>query len=363
MKKKFFAFFLLVCFLMFSSSFIYSAGAQESGIDEKKIESENAGNVNQSETRVIRDMRGRSVEIPVEISRAASVFPYVSFITLALGGGDVLVGIDSSSTGNENLMRTYPEIKDVPAMGMFFNVNPESILEADPQVVFTVNWDKDPDKTQSLLNVPVICVDLNLYKESIEFLSGIIGDSAESRANELISYYEEKKDLIKRSISKADVNELTKVYIAGGKGIHSTYGKESTWQYEIADAGGINVAADVFGGGAQEVSSEQIIIWDPEVIVLDLSCPDSAEDILNDEMFQDLSAVKSGRIYYAPAGFLDTFGRPHMESALARLWLADKLYPEEININITDEAKAFYLKFYGIELSDSEISIILNPKK
>ncbi len=352
MKKRNFILFLIICSVLFFSNGIYASGTQEG-----------ADNPVQPETRTVIDMRGRSVEIPATIGRVASVFPYVTFLTLALGGGDVLVGIDSASAGNENLMRTYPEMKDIPAMGMFFNVNPESILEANPQVVFTVNWDQDPDKTQNLLNVPVICIDLNLYRESIEFLAGILGNEAETRGDELVSWYEDKKDFINQSISKADVKELTKVYIAGGNGLHSTFGKESTWQYEIEDAGGVNVAADIAGGGSQEVSSEQIIIWEPDVIILDSSCPDSAEDILNNDTFQDLPAVQAKRIFYAPVGFLDTFGRPHMESALARLWLADKLYPNEIDIDIIGEAKKFYSKFYGAELSDAEVGGILNPVK
>ena len=97
------------------------------------------------------------------------------------------------------------------------------------------------------------------------------------------------------------------------------------------------------------------------MIVLDNSCTDTVEDLMGDDRWQSISAVQSGRVYRAPAGFLDTFGRPHLESALARIWLADKLYPELLDFDIVEEAGEFYSRLYGITLSDADIDAILNP--
>ena len=313
-------------------------------------------------SRTITDMMGRQVEIPARPERIVSVFPYVTFTTLALGGEDILVGVDSASSQNEHLAQVYPAVRDLPAVGSAFNVNQESVLMADPELVLTVTWDDDPDETQATLGVPVLCVDLNFYKESIEFIAQVLGGDAEDKASELVSYYEEKRAYIGDRISDVPPAEKTKVYIAGGDGLLSAFGTESTWHYEIEDAGGINVSAELVGGGSHEVSMEQVIIWDPDVIVLDKSCPDVVADVLSDARWQSISAVKEGRVYRAPDGFLDTWGRPHMESALARVWLADKLYPERMEMDIVEEARSFYATFYGIVLSDEEIDGILNPE-
>ena len=41
--------------------------------------------------------------------------------------------------------------------------------------------------------------------------------------------------------------------------------------YLIEQAGGINVAAELTGGW-QEVSAEQVVSWNPDVIILDPYC-------------------------------------------------------------------------------------------
>jgi iron complex transport system substrate-binding protein len=107
---------------------------------------------------------------------------------------------------------------------------------------------------------------------------------------------------------------------------------------------------------------EQVLIWNPDVLILDKTCPDSVSKVLSDPTWLTVNAVKNKRVYRAPNGFLDTWGRPYLESALSRVWLADKLYPGKMGLNIVTEAKNFYSKFYGINLTDEEINKILNPE-
>lgn len=313
-----------------------------------------------TETEFVTDMKGRVVEIPTEPERVVSVFPYVTFMMLALGGEDMLAAVDHASAVNENLARVYPSIVGKPDVGSAFSVNLESILLADPDVVFTVTWDSNPDETQETIGVPLLCIDLNYYKEGMEFIADIIG--AEDKAGEFTSYYDDKMDYIHNCISDISEADKVRVYIAGGGGALSTFGAESTWHFEIEDAGGINVAADIVGGGSQEVSMEQVLIWNPELVILDKSCPDSVADLPADSAWQSVSAVVDGNVYRAPDGFLDTWGRPHMESILSRLWLADLMYPEETDIDMTSECAEFYSTFYDIELTTGEIEAILNPE-
>lgn len=315
-----------------------------------------------SATHVVTDMLGRRVEIPREPKRVVSVFPYVTYTALALGRQDVLVGVDSTSASNANLAKAFPAIQGIPDVGMFFNVNKESVLAANPELVLTVVWDKDPDKTQATLGVPVVCADMNYYKEGIEFIARVLGGEAQKEAARLISYYQEKMAYIKGRLAGLKPDQRTKVYIAAGDGILSAYGSESTWHYEVKDAGGIHVSEDLIGGGAQQVSAEQLIMWNPDVIVLDKSCPDTVAQVLSDARWKSINAVKTKRVYRAPDGFLDTWGRPHMESVLCRMWLAGLLYPDKVDFDIVKEAQDFYAQFYGVSLSAAEVEKLLNPE-
>jgi len=313
-----------------------------------------------SDTRIVTDMNGREVEIPAHPRRVVSVFPYVTFTTLALGGEDVLVAIDSMSAKIEKLAEVYPVVQDLPDVGTFFGLNEESVLLAEPDLILTASWHRDPDETQEKLGVPVLCADLNDYKESVAFIGSVLGGDAVERADELISYYDTKMAAVADALSAVD--EKTTVYVGGGDGFLSTFGAESTWHYEVEAAGGVNVSADLVGGGSHEVSMEDIVLWDPDVIVLDQSCPDGVADVLADSRWESVTAVKEGRVYRSPAGFLDVWGRPHLETLLSRLWLADKCYPEAADLDMAAEAKEFYATVYGVELSDAEVEALLSAE-
>lgn len=316
----------------------------------------------QSDKRIVTDMAGRRVQIPTAPRRVVSAFPYITFTALALGGEDILVGVDSAAAQNANLIRVYPAVKDIPAVGTAFNINQESVLAAAPEFVLTVTWDRDPDKTQQTLGLPVVCVDLDYYQESIEFIAQVLGGAAKAKADELLAYYEGKMAYVHEHIAGIADDDRPRVYVAGGDGFLFAFGRESTWHFEVVDAGGAHVSQDLIGGGSHQVSAEQILLWNPDVIILDPSCTDSVAEVLADPRWQSLNAVKEKRVYRAPAGYLDVWGRPHIESVLARIWLATLFYPTQIDLDIVAEAQSFYTTFYGITLSRAEIESMLKPE-
>ncbi|MDY7076704.1 MAG: ABC transporter substrate-binding protein [Chloroflexota bacterium] len=311
------------------------------------------------EMHTVTDMNGREVEIPANVSSVVSLSPDITLAVLALGGGDMLVGIDWMSPQNEALQRVFPAVEGMAEVGSFFNVNAESVLLADPDVILTVAWHQDPDKTQEMLGIPVVCIDADYYRESLALTAEVLGGAAMGKAAELVAYYEDKVLSIQAAVADVPEAERTKVYIAGSDGFLSTFGKESAWQFEIADVGAINVAADIVGGGSHEVSVEQLLLWNPAVIILDETCPDSLTDVLADSRWQSVRAVQDRRVYRASVGFMETWGRPHIESVVARIWEADKFYPERVDFDVVAEAQAFYSRFYGVDLSSAEVEALL----
>jgi iron complex transport system substrate-binding protein len=307
-------------------------------------------------------MAGRQVEIPANVSRVVSLSSDITLSALVLGAENKLVGMDSFSPDKENFARVYPALQELPDVGTFFSVNAESVLLADPDVILTVAWHPDPDKTQGTLGIPVVCIDADYYKESLELMAEILGGEAETKAAELIAYYEEKMAVIQDAIASVPEEERTKVYIAGSDGFLSTFGKESEWQFELEDVGAINVAADIVGGGSHEVSVEQVLLWDPDVIILDDTCGDSLADVLADPRWQSVTAIQEGRVYRAPTGFMDTYGRPHVESVVARIWEASICYPDLVDFDVAAEAADFYNRFFGVAVPEAEIETMLNPE-
>jgi len=313
-----------------------------------------------TDVRTVSDMAGRRVQIPAEPERVVSVFPYITFSALTLGAEDVLVGVDSMAAQNGTLAQVYPAVHEIPDVGTVFNLNAESVLATDPDVVLTVPWGQDPDEMEDTLGLPVVSVDMNEYRASTAFIARVLGGEAEQKAADLLDFYEENMSEIHDRISDLPAEERTRVYVAGGDGFLTAFGRESTWHYEVVDAGGIHVSEDLIGGGSHQVSAEQVLLWDPDVIILDQSCPDTVADVMADDRWQSLNAIQEERVYRVPEGYLDTWGRPHVESVLSRMWLASLLYPDQADVDIVAEVQDFAATFYGVDLSDAEVSDMLN---
>ena len=97
---------------------------------------------------------------------------------------------------------------------------------------------------------------------------------------------------------------------------------------------------------------------DPQVVVLDNACQDGVDDAERSALGRH-QRVKEGRVFRASPGYVGPWGRPHLESAMARVWLADKLYPETLDLDIVAEAATFYERVFGRAFDDAELPAIL----
>ena len=261
------------------------------------------------ETRTMTDMAGRTVEIPAEVNRVVTLFP--------------------------------------PAN----------------QMVYTIA----PDKLQKKLGIPVICItprhSIEENKESFNLIGEVLGE--EDRAEELVSYYDEKMEYLTDKTSNIPRNEKLSVYFAGGGpmggSMLTTAGKDFIINEDIKIAGGINVAENLTGSALPfaEVPMEQIILWNPDVIIKGRVTRGS--DMQSDPRWQGIKAVKDERVYEIPS-YVHEWGYPTPEWIMGTMWLADKLYPKTANLNMINETKEFYSKFYHYNLTEEEVSEILNPK-
>jgi len=114
----------------------------------------------------------------------------------------------------------------------------------------------------------------------------------------------------------------------------------------------------VSGGAGSEVSMEQVIAWNPEVILADTE--DLCQLIKTDPTWASLDAVKNGKVYKIPSTPYSAMGNPpSVNRMLGILWLGDILYPEQYGIEITTELQKFYQLFYHVTLDDSQAAEIL----
>ena len=129
----------------------------------------------------------------------------------------------------------------------------------------------------------------------------------------------------------------------------------------ITTAGGINAAQDLAGDAWTDVSYEQMIAMNPDIIIIPTNNmangqPDyTAEALIADKSLAEITAVKNGAVYNMPAGF-EAWDSPVPSGVLGMLWTLSTLHPEVYTIEeFAVDAADFYKTFYGFDMDTSTI--------
>lgn len=317
--------------------------------------------------REITDMAGRTVVVPDEIETvfSSSTVTAIFMYTLA---PDKLLGWNYELNELEKSI-ILEEYHDLPNFGMGDSINYEAVIAADPTIavnVGTIN-DKmisDCDKLSKSLGVPVVAVDGNLSAsaEAYRFMGELLGE--EEQAEKLASYAEKTF----ADIEKMEVPEDKKVRIYYGNGEDSleTAPAGSAHGQIIDMVNAVNVADLEMGEGSRvQISAEQLLAWDPDVIVVngepkaDTSGASAAEAILANPDYASLKAVQDQQVYGTPNTPFSWMDRPMGPNRIVGIrWLSGLIYPEYLNYNVDEEVKEFFDLFYHVQLTDEKLENI-----
>ncbi len=311
----------------------------------------------QAATRVVKDVNGRSVEIPTEVRRVACPGA-LNQIVLMLGGADRIVATATVVQQNKWFVRAHPAIKDTPAAyGISSPVgNVETLLAARPQVLFGT---AGQHPTQVIPVVEVSLEDAEGIKRTVGVIGEVLGGDAVGRAQEYVRYYDSVLDRVKKVSSGLPKDKRVRVYTAAQRGFLQTDGRRSIATTWIEASGGVNVAAATVEAQSAPVTMEDVLRWDPEVIFT--MSPTDRDRLLAEPRWAGISAVKNKRVYASPRGVYLWAVRSG-EGVLQYLWAAKTLYPaEHANIDLVEETRSFYRRFYGMEIDANEARTILEP--
>lgn len=317
--------------------------------------------------REITDMAGRTVVVPDEIETvfSSSTVTAIFMYTLA---PDKLLGWNYELNELEKSI-ILEEYHDLPNFGMGDSINYEAVIAADPTIavnVGTIN-DKmisDCDKLSKSLGVPVVAVDgdLSASAEAYRFMGELLGE--EEQAEKLASYAEKTF----ADIEKMEVPEDKKVRIYYGNGEDSleTAPAGSAHGQIIDMVNAVNVADLEMGEGSRvQISAEQLLAWDPDVIVVngepkaDTSGASAAEAILANPDYASLKAVQDQQVYGTPNTPFSWMDRPMGPNRIVGIrWLSGLIYPKYLNYNVDEEVKEFFDLFYHVQLTDEKLENI-----
>lgn len=361
---------LLICLVM-SVSLLTGYSETKAATEEQAQSGEQDATQETAETREITDMAGRKVTVPAaeNIESVFSAGP-VAAIFLYMVAPDKLLGWNYELNDVEKSI-ILDKYQDLPNFGMGDAVNYEAVIAANPTIA--INSGKisdtmvsDCDALSESLGIPVVAVDneLNNSAEAFRFMGELLG--VEDHAEELAQYAEQVFTDIN---ALSDIPEEKKVSVYFGNGEDSLETAPRGSQHaQILDAiNAVNVADLELGDGSRvQISAEQLLAWDPDVIVVngepkaDKSGNSAAEDILSNPDYASLKAVQDQKVYGTPNAPFSWVDRPAGPNRLIGMrWFSALIYPEYIKCDINEEIHKFFDLFYHVDLSDEQLENVL----
>ena len=361
---------LFICLVM-SVSLLTGYSETKAATEEPTQSAEQDATQETAETREITDMAGRKVTVPTaeNIESVFSAGP-VAAIFLYMVAPDKLLGWNYELNDVEKSI-ILDKYQDLPNFGMGDAVNYEAVIAANPTIA--INSGKindamvsDCDALSESLGIPVVAVDneLNNSAEAFRFMGELLG--VEDHAEELAQYAEQVFTDI-NALSDIPEEKKVSVYFGNGEDSLETAPRGSQHAQILDVINAVNVADLELGDGSRvQISAEQLLAWDPDVIVVngepkaDKSGNSAAEDILSNPDYASLKAVQDQKVYGTPNAPFSWVDRPAGPNRLIGMrWFSALIYPEYIKCDINEEIHKFFDLFYHVDLSDEQLQNVL----
>jgi iron complex transport system substrate-binding protein len=252
-----------------------------------------------------------------------------------------------------------PEVGRITGRGNTANL--EAVLNLKPDLVLDVGYVTDTyvslaNRVQEQTGISYALLDgsFGATAGAYRLLGDLIGrrDDAEVLAR----YAETTVASISGRIAAVPKDRRPRIYFARGpRGLETGLGGSIT--VETIEFLAQNVAGET-RGGLGTVSIEQVLVWNPDVIVtID---KDFAAKVYDDPAWSTVAAVKARRVHLSPRlpfGWVDF--PPSVNRLIGLWWLATILYPDLFPEDLRALTRDFYDKFYHVRVTDPQLDRVL----
>jgi iron complex transport system substrate-binding protein len=313
-------------------------------------------------TVTVRDQGGRDVTVVQPVARLASPYSLATYLAYGVGAGDRVVAAGflgaRDPEGIAAMTRIDPRFPDLVAFAGQENTNVEAVAALAPDVVFASARSEWIASVEAI-GIPVVVFDGESKEQLIDAMrlaGALFGPDAAARAEAWVAYFEDVSERVAEAT--AGLADLPRVLFTGTSRTRVASG-QMYQSFLIGAAGGESVSA-ALGGYWNDVDVEQVLLWDPEVVLVPPYGQASVAAVVEDAGWRLVRAVRSGDVYRVPK-LVAPWDTPVPDSVLALVWLTEVLHPGLTGLSCPDEAAFFYRRFYDFELSSEEAAGLCQP--
>ena len=311
----------------------------------------------------VTDGAGRPVPVPERVERVFPAGPPAAIFLYTLAP-ELLIGWPRANRPEEREfllpdVGTRPEVGRITGRGNTANL--EVVLALKPDLILDVGsvnptYVSLADRVQQQTGVPYALLDGRFDGIPLAYrtLGALIGRREQGEA--LASSAEGTIKTITQRVDTIAFEQRPRVYYARGpRGLETGLG--GSINAETIELVARNVAGGTRGGLAN-VSIEQVLLWNPDIIVtID---QDFAASVLSDPAWAPVAAVRARRVHLSPKppfGWVDF--PPSVNRLIGLWWLGKILYPDLFPEDLRTLTREFYTRFYHVTPSDAQIDRVL----
>lgn len=308
--------------------------------------------------RVVTDMAGRAVTLPDKIARVGTIgpVPVLNSFVFAMGEAASIANNLPPNLGGPRWRFQYvvaPGLVSRPVIQTGQGPNIEGVIEASPDVVLTM--DRPTIDLLDRTHIPTLYLSWQKPGD-VKAVMHLLGElyRKQDTADAYSRYFDTTIERVGSRVDGLRDDQRPRVLYADLRRMTQPHKIAEWW---IAKAGGRSVTDDGRIGEAFNFSIEQVLAWNPEVIIV-TSASEIAEAYA-DTRLANVAAIKNRRVYAIPMG-VHVWGNRTVEQPLTVLWAAKLFHPDLFaDIAIEDEVRSFYATFFKTDLSREDIGTIL----
>ncbi len=244
----------------------------------------------------------------------------------------------------------------LPGVSTKKSINVEETLNTNPDLVILPLSLKDSVSQFEAVGVPTIVVNpesAELIEEAVTIIGKATGK--EELAKIYNDYNKNKLDEIEKKLQS--INEKPSVFLAGNSSFLSTVPKSYYQNEMIEKAGGISVSKDIDGTSWTSINKEQLLLWQPDFIVVVNDASYTIDSIKQDSTLAGLKAIENDKIFKMPSK-LENWDTNNSSSTLGVLWLASLLHSDIYSKEeMKQDAIYFYETFYNFTPNDAVLDL------
>lgn len=311
----------------------------------------------------VTDATRRALPMPEKVVRVFPAGPPAAILLYTLAP-DLLLGWPRANRPEE-CAYMLPDVCMRPEVGRLTGrgntANLESVIALKPDLILDVGATSTTfvslaERVQQQTGIPYALLDgrFDAVAATYRKLGELTGKQIE--AEKLAGYADDTFKMINERIAVVKATARPRVYYARGpRGLVTGLG--GSINVETIEMLAQNVAG-ANKGGLANVSIEQVLLWDPDVIVtID---QDFAANVHRDPAWGSIKAVREGRVHLSPKmpfGWVDF--PPSVNRLIGLRWLAKILYPDKFPEDMRVLTRDFYTRFYHRTPSDAQIEYVL----